>query len=332
MAKGGTEPPTRRGLLRALAAALAAAALPRAHVRAEEEKNPEPPIRILAGPAGSTEHALGTAMMKLLTSRVTGTRIALKPINSAFERLQLLNAGEAEIAFAAGHVLAAAHAGKKEFSFKAELKNLRAIAALHSDLIEIVAARGAGVAMLADLKGKRVSVGAPRSDVELAARAILAEAGVGPQDFRIAEYLAFADAAELLQKRELDAFFHMGLRPDDAMRALARGTEIAILEIQPEVVAKLGAPYRRAALPANSYRGQTAEVATALVPHYLATRAELSEETVHKLTKALFDHLNELAAAHVAGRAIRLDSAPRRPPVPLHPGAAKYFREKGVRF
>jgi TRAP transporter TAXI family solute receptor len=192
--------------------------------------------------------------------------------------------------------------------------------------------KGSSVWTLADLKGKRVSVGAPRSDVELAARAVLAEAGIKHEHFGTSEYLAFVDAADLLKKRALDAFFHLGMRPDSEMRTLARATEIAFLDIPPEVVAKLGAAYRRAALPANSYTGQPAEVATALVPHYLVTRADLSEAEVHTATKAVFEQLAELATAHPAGRAIRLDSAARRPPVPLHPGAAKYFKEKGVRF
>ncbi len=243
-----------------------------------------------------------------------------------------LDGGDGELAIAAGHVLAAAHAGNASMSFKVKLKNLSAIAALQSDLLHIVAAKDARIASLADLKGKRVSMGLVRSDTELAARALLAVVGIKHADFGTAEYLSIADAAELLKKGELDAFFHIGPRADGALRALAASTGIALIEIPPATVTKLGAPFRRGAIPANSYPGQTTEVATALVPYFLATRADLPEARVFALTKAVFDHLAELAAAEPAARAIRLESAPRGLPAPLHKGAAKYFKEKGVRF
>jgi TRAP transporter TAXI family solute receptor len=256
----------------------------------------------------------------------------MRASGESFERVTRLDGGDGELALAAGHVIAAAHAGNASMSFKAKLKNLSAIAALQSDLLHIVAAKDARIATLADLKGKRVSVGLVRSDTELAARALLAAAGIRREDFGTAEYLSIADAAELLKRRELDAFFHIGPRADPALRALAANTEIVLIGIPPELVTKLGAPFRRGTIPANLYPGQTAEIATALVPYFLATRANLPEDRVFALTKAVFDHLAELADAEPAARAIRIDSAPRNLPVPLHKGAVKYFREKGVRF
>ena len=167
---------------------------------AEDEKPAEPPIRILAGPAGSTDHALGTAMAKLIASHVADSRASVRASGGSFERLTRLDGGDGELALAAGHVLAAAHAGNASMSFKVKLKNLSAIAALQSDLLHIVAAKDARIATLADLKGKRVSVGLVRSDTELAARALLAAAGIKHADFGTAEYLSIADAAELLKK------------------------------------------------------------------------------------------------------------------------------------
>ncbi len=299
---------------------------------AKDQKPAGAPIRILAGVPGSADHALGAAMAKLIASRIADSRASVRASGGSFERLTRLDGGEGELALAAGHVLAAALAGNASMSFKVKLKNLSAIAALQSDLLHIVAAKDARIATLADLKGKRVSVGLVRSDTELAARALLAAIGIKHADFGTAEYLSITDAAELLKRRELDAFFHIGPRVDPALRALAANTEIALIEIPPELVTKLGAQFRRGAIPANSYPGQAAEVATALVPYFLATRADLPEDRVFALTKAVFDHLAELAAAGPAARAIRLESAPRGLPAPLHKGAAKYFRQKGVRF
>lgn len=321
----------RRNSALALAAVIALSVLAVAS-GAEDEKPAEPPIRFLAGFPGSADHALGTAMAKLIASRVTDSRTSVRASGGSLERVTRLDAGDGELALAAGHVLAAAHAGNASMSFKVKLKNLSAIAAMQSDLLHIVAAKDARIAKLTDLKGKRVSVGLVRSDVELAARALLAAVGIQHKEFGTAEYLSITDAAELLKRGELDAFFHIGPRAGRAMRALAANTEIALIEIPPETMTKLGAPFRRSAIPANSYPGQTAEVATALVPYFLVARADLPEDKVFALTKAVFDHLTELAAAEPAARAIRLEGAPRGLPVPLHKGAAKYFREKGVRF
>ena len=318
--------------LRNSALALAAVIALAAPADAQDEKPAPQPIRILAGPVGSTDHALGAAMAKLIASRVADSRASVRASGASFERVLRLDGGDGELVIAAGHVLASAHAGIASMSFKARLRNLSAIAALRSDFLYIVAAKDARIATLADLKGKRVSVGLVRSDTELATRALLAAVGIKHADFATAEYLSIADAAELLKRRELDAFIHIGPRADRALRALAASTEIALIAIPPETVTKLGAPFRRSTIPANSYSGQTIAVATALVPYFLATRADVPENRIFALTKAVFDNLAELAAAEPAARAIRLESAPRNLPVPLHKGAAKYFKEKGVRF
>jgi hypothetical protein len=318
--------------LRNSALALAAVIALAVPSSAQDEKLAAPPTRILAGPAGSTDHAIGAAMAKLIANHVTDSRAGVPASGDSFERVLRLDGGDGELALAAGHVLAAAYAGNAAISFKSKLQNLSAIAALQSDLLHVVAAKDARIATLADLKGKRVSAGLVRSDTELAARALLAAVGIKHADFGTAEYLSIADAAELLKRRALDAFFHIGPRADRALRTLAASTEIVLVAIPPEIVTKLGAPFRRGAIPANSYPGQPAEVATALVPYFLATRVDLPEDRVFALTKAVFDHLTELTATVPSARAIRLESAPRGLPVPLHKGAAKYFKEKGVRF
>ena len=272
-------------------------------------------IRILAGTPGTAEHSLA----KLLAARLKHATVRVRTVLTGHERLLLLNAGEGDLAIVAGHVLAAAHDGKAEYSFRSKLSELRAIAALDDELMYVVAAKDAGVAKLADLKGKRVSVGPPRSDTELAARAILAAAGVRPENFSTTEYLPFADAAELIKNKQLDAFFHLAPAADPQLKALAG--EILLVEIPPAMARKLGAPFQPASIGANAYPSQTKAVATAQIPSWLVARADLSAAAVHDLIKALFDQRKE------AGRAMR-DPA-RHAPVPLHAGAARFFREKG---
>jgi TRAP transporter TAXI family solute receptor len=285
-------------------------------VRAASAKSPVKPtvetIRLLAGEPGTVEQALA----KLLSTHLKRAAVRIRTALTGHERLLLLNAGEGDLAVVAAHVLAAAHDGKAEFSFKSKLSELRAVAGLHSELMYLIAAKDAGITKLSDLKGKRVSVGPPRSDTELATRAILAAAGVRPEDFSTAEYLPFADAAELIKKKQLDAFFHLGPAPDPELKALVGSAEIMLVEIPPEIARKLGAP---ASIPANSYSGQNKPVATAQVPYWLVTRADVSAAAIHDLTKALFDRRKKAVPA--------IRDAARHAPVPLHPGAAKYYRE-----
>jgi uncharacterized protein len=115
-----------------------------------------------------------------------------------------------------------------------------------------------------------------------------------------------------------------------SLKDLATSIDIAVVEIPAAVVDKIGAPYVKATVPANTYTGQTEAVPTAAVINYLVTRADLKDELVYQLTKAVFESLPELQAAHSAAKDIRLEDALQGMPIPVHPGAERYFKERGV--
>jgi TRAP transporter TAXI family solute receptor len=242
----------------------------------------------------------------------------------------LLQAGKGEIAFTLGDSLADAWKGNKEVGFKAKLDKLRTVAAIYPNYIQIAALSSAGIKTLADLKGKRLSVGAPKSGTELNARAILKGAGMSYKDLGKVEYLPFNESIELMKNRQLDATLISAGLGVSAIRDLCVSVECTIVEIPKSVVEKIGTPYESLPIPGGTYKGNDKDVMAAAVPNYLVTRSGLSDDEVYQMTKTMFENLSGLRAAHAAAKSIDIKTAGKNPPVPLHPGAAKYYKEKGV--
>ncbi|MDQ3560179.1 MAG: TAXI family TRAP transporter solute-binding subunit, partial [Pseudomonadota bacterium] len=214
--------------------------------------------------------------------------------------------------------------------FPAPLDKLRTIAAIYPNTIQIVASQESGIKTLADLKGKRISVGAPKSGTELNARAILAGAGMSYEDLGQVEYLPFAESVELMKNRQLDATLQSAGLGVASIRDLASSVPITVVEIPADLVAKVGAPYLATTIPAGTYDGQDADVQSAAVVNYLVTHADVPDDIVYAMTKATFESLDDLAAAHAAANDMKLEGAAANPPAPLHPGAERYFQEAGA--
>lgn len=304
-------------------AALAMAAAPTT-VRAQDF------INILTGGTAGVYYPLGVALSKIFTDKIKGSRPSVQATKASVENLNLLQAGKGEIAFTLGDSLAQGWAGDANAGFRGKLDKLRIVGAIYPNYIQIVASKESGIKTLADLKGKRLSVGAPKSGTELNARAILAAAGLKYEDLGKVEYLPFAESVELIKNRQLDATLQSAGLGVASIKDLANSVEITVVEVPESVISKAGAPFLSATIPANTYQGQTVAVNTAVVPNYLVTRSDLSEDAVYAMTKALFDNLSEMAAAHAAAKSITLQNAAKQPPVPIHPGALKYYKEKGV--
>ena len=150
------------------------------------------------------------------------------------------------------------------------------------------------------------------------------------KDLGRVEYLPFNESVELMKNRQLDATLQSAGLGVSSLKDLATSIDIAVVEIPAAVVEKIGAPYVKATVPANTYTGQTDAVPTAAVINYLVTRADLKDDLVYQMTKAIFENLPELQAAHSAARDIKLEDALQGMPIPVHPGAERYFKEKGV--
>ena len=251
----------------------------------------------------------------------------MQATKASVENLNLLQAGRGEIAFTLGDSLSDAWKGNEDAGFKTPLKKLRGIAAIYPNYIQIVARADSGIKTLADLKGKKVSVGAPKSGTELNARAILAAAGMSYKDFAKVEYLPFGESVELMKNRQLDVTLQSAGLGVSALRDLATSVDIVVVPIPADVIKKTNDPaYLPAIIPANTYRGQTADVPAAAVQNYLVTHEGVSDDVVYGMTKALWTSLDQLTAAHSAAKAIDLKHALEGMPMPLHPGARKVLQ------
>ena len=305
-----------------LAAALAVAAAP---ASAEEF------INILTGGTSGVYYPLGVALSNIYAKAIPGAKSSVQATKASVENLNLLQAGRGEIAFALGDSISLAWAGNADAGFSAKLDILRGVARIYPNYVQIVASADADIKTLADLKGKRVSVGAPKSGTELNARTVLAAAGILYKDLGKVEYLAFAESVDLMKNRQLDATLQSAGLGVSSILDLANSIAIAIVPIPTDLVHKINDPaYAPAIIPAGTYQGQSEDVPTIAIGNFLVTRDDLNQEIVYRMTKSMFDNLDALVAAHAAAKAIKLEHALTGMPIPLHPGAARFYREKGM--
>ena len=310
---------------RLIAAAVAMAAIffaPGAHAQSF--------INILTGGTSGVYYPLGVAIGKIYSDKIPNVKTQVQATKASVENLILLQQGRGELAFTLGDSLKAAWEGDEEAGFKSRLDKLRTLGAIYPNYIQIVATSDSGIKTLADLKGKSLSVGAPKSGTELNSRAILSAAGMTYKSIGKVEYLPFAESVDLMKNRQLNATLQSAGLGVASLKDLSTSTEITVVSVPKAIVDKIGPPFVPATIPANTYTGQDKDVPTAAVINYLVTSAAVSDDLAYQMTRLIFESLPELVNAHAAGKAIKLETATTGSPVPLHPGAIRYYREKGV--
>ncbi len=287
-------------------------------------------INVLTGGTSGVYYPLGVALSKIYGDKIEGVRTQVQATKASVENLNLLQQGRGEIAFSLGDSVKLAWEGNTDAGFKAPLDKLRGIAAIYPNYIQIMASKELGIKTVADLKGKSLSVGAPKSGTELNARAILAAAGMSYDDLGKTEYLPFAESVELMKNRQLDATLQSAGLGVSSFKDLATSLDVQMVAVPEEIATKLGAPYIAATVPAGTYQGQDSDVQTVAVVNFLVTHSEVSDETAYQMTKQLFENIPALTAAHKAAENIRIEDALKGMPIPLHPGAERYYKEKGL--
>jgi uncharacterized protein len=287
-------------------------------------------INILTGGTSGVYYPLGVALSTIYAENIPDARTSVQSTKASVENLNLLQSGRGEIAFTLGDSLKLAWEGDADAGFKKKLDKLRGIAGIYPNYIQIVASKDSGIASLEDLKGKRLSVGAPKSGTEINARTILGAAGLSYDDLGKVEYLPFAESVELMKNRQLDATLQSAGLGVASIRDLASSIAITVIPVPAALVEQIGAPYVAATIPAGTYTGQDQDVPTAAVVNFLVTQDEVPDEVAYLMTKTLFDHLDTLVAAHAAAKGIKLENALKGMPVPLHPGAERFYKEKGM--
>jgi len=287
-------------------------------------------INILTGGTSGVYYPLGVALSKIYSDTMKNVKVQVQSTKASVENLNLLQQGRGELAFALGDSVKAAWDGDKEAGFGKKLDKLRAIAAIYPNYVQIVATKSSGIKSFQDLKGHSLSVGAPKSGTELNARQIFQALGMSYKDLSKTEYLAFGESVELMKNRQLDATLQSAGLGVSSIKDLASSVPIQVVAVPKSVAEKLGAPFLSADIPAGTYDGQDKAVPTLAITNILVTRAGVSDEEAYEMTKQLFEHLPDMVAAHSAAKAISLKDAATGLPIPLHPGAMRYYKEKGL--
>ncbi|RII83930.1 TAXI family TRAP transporter solute-binding subunit [Neopusillimonas maritima] len=288
-------------------------------------------INVLTGGQSGVYYPLGVALSQIYAQEIPNAKATAQVTKASAENMNLLQAGRGELAFALADTVSEAWNGSKEAGFANKLDKLRGLSATYNNYVQIVANADSGIRSLADLKGKRVSVGAARSGTELNARAVFKAAGLSYDDLGKVEYLPFGESVELMKNRQLDATLQSAGLGVASIRDLATAVEIVVVPVPVETVEKIGnAAYQPSVIPANTYEGQTQDVQTAAIPNFLVTQSEVSDDLAYAMTKAMYENLSKLAAAHNAAKAIKPENAVKGMPVPIHPGAERYYREVGI--
>ena len=287
-------------------------------------------INILTGGTSGVYYPLGVGLSKIYGEKIKGSKVQVQSTKASVENLNLIQSGKGEIAFVLGDSVKYGWEGNAEAGFKSKLNNLRGIAGIYPNYVHIVASKSSNIKSIADLKGKRVSVGAPKSGTELQARAILKAAGMSYSDLGKVEYLPFGQSVELIKNRQIDATVQSAGLGVASIKDLANSVEVVIVESPESLIAKLGAPYVSATIPGGTYQGVNENVKTAGIVNFLITSKKVSNKTAYEMTKNVFENLPALIATHAAAKNININKALTGMPVPLHPGAQKYYKEKGL--
>ena len=287
-------------------------------------------INVLTGGTSGVYYPIGVALSQQY-NKIDGAKTSVQATKASVENLNLLQAGRGELAFSLGDSVADAWNGVEDAGFKAPLKRLRAIAGTYNNYIQIVASAESGIKTLEDLKGKRISVGAPKSGTELNARAIFKAAGLDYKDMGRVEFLPYAESVELIKNRQLDATLQSSGLGMAAIRDLASTMPVTFVEIPAEVVEKIESEaYQAGVIPAGTYDGQDADVPTVAITNILVSHEKVSDEVAYQMTTLMFDNLSALGNAHSAAKDITLENATKNLPIPLHPGAERFYKEAGV--
>ncbi|MCV2446013.1 TAXI family TRAP transporter solute-binding subunit [Paracoccus sp. DMF] len=334
---------TGLGIVAALALLLAGNALAQ-----QAADNPGPSFfRIGTGSTAGTYYPIGGLLAQAI-SAPPGARACAEPgecgvpglVASALAstgsvaNAEAVQGGALESGFVQGDVAAWAYSGGGIWQDRPKADKLRAIANLYPEAIHLVVRDGAQIESVADLRGKRVSLDEPGSGTLVDARAILAGAGLSERDISPL-YLTLDEAGAAMQQGQLDALFFVGGYPAGAIAELASQQPIRILPIDGALAQGLMGEHgflARATIPAGTYDGQDADVATISVGAQWVTSTDQPEALIHDITRALWSARSRrlLDAGHARGRDIAPDRALQGIGIPLHPGAARYYREAGL--
>ena len=282
------------------------------------------------GGSGGTYYAFGTVLGQFVEEK-TGIKCTAVESDGSAANIKGIASGDYQLGTVQSDVMDYAFRGTKTFAEHGKIDSFRVIGALYAETIQLVTTNPE-IKTVADLAGKKVSIGAPNSGVYFNAMDILDAAGLTLDDIEEVTQ-SFNDSAENLKDKKIDAAFIVAGAPTAAITDLTSTTDAWLVPIDGDIAAKAKegcAFYAETVIPAETYKGQTEDVKTLAVKATLIVSADIDEDTVYEITKTIFDNIDTIKERNAKGAELDLNYATEDLTVPFHKGAAKYFAEKGI--
>ena len=287
-------------------------------------------LSIATGGTSGVYFVYGGGLADVISSNMKDYRATAETTSASVDNLILIQEGSSDIAFTLGDTALDAVQGREAFKEKVPMQ---ALAQIYDNYTQVVAKQGSGIEKIADLEGKRVSVGAPNSGTEVIADRILEEAGIDPKTGIKREGLGVDESVQAMKDGSIDVFFWSGGLPTGAVTDLTTSEQITLLdttEFTEALKQKYGDVYKNSTIPSGTYKGVSEDVPTIAVPNYLVVNEKMDEQLAFDLTKLLFDHKQDLVAVHPEAKNLDPQKATEViAPIELHPGAQRYFDEQG---
>ncbi len=292
-------------------------------------------LSIATGGTGGVYYPTGGAYAEVINKYLEGYSAVAEVTGASVENVGLISRGDSDIALALADTVYQAYAGTGRFGEGGEfpqLANLRALGSAYPNAMHIVTLADSGINSLSDLAGKRISVGAPGSGTEVSAKAILEANGLTYDDID-EQFLNFNETADALRDGQLDAGFLSVGPPTSSLLSLAETRNIALISMTDEEVANAlaaeptFAPYT---IKGGLYKGQDADTTTIGTPNVIVVAAEMDEDLAYKIISALYAHIDEVIAVHPSAKDTTPEFSLASTPIPLHPGAIRYYQEAGM--
>ena len=291
-------------------------------------------VTIASGWVVGVYYPLAGAMSRIAyNAKDLNIRATVESSGASVANAQLIGAGDADFALLQNDIAFYAYNGTTLAAFNGKpVKSMGGIFTIYPELVHVVAARASGVKSVRDLRGKRVVLGPLGSGTEQNALQILEMHGLKESDVK-AERIDAAAAADQIKDARVDAaFFTTGLGSAVIIDTFISGKAVMVpvAASEGEALKRKYPFYTLEKIPAHTYKGQESEITTPAVMAMMVAKGDLPEDLVYRFTKAIFDDLKQFHAAHAAAKNLTLQSATAGMPIPLHPGAAKFFKEKGI--
>lgn len=287
-------------------------------------------VTVATGGTSGVYYPIGGAIANILEGDL-GIDTSVQSTGASVENINLLDTNRAELAITMADAVAQAYEGTGPFEDEAPKENLTGLAALYPNFVQVVTTEDTGIESIEDLEGRSVGVGAPGSGVELNARMILEAHGMSYDDID-EDFLSYSEAIDQIKNGMVEAAFVTSGVPNATVIDLSTTHDAKVLPIEGEAMDSLMEEYpffSTGTIEGGTY-DQEEDVNTATITNLLLVNSELSEDAVYEITKSLFENLDTIHSSHNAAQDITLETIQEGMPVPLHPGAERYFEEEGV--